>query len=1828
MRSPAYGKVALPYGLALALCLGGLTASPASAQRDTLPPIPKGCGNQTYANVVALDQPWTWNRYGALEPQGMMYALARDVVPTSDADGLPDPGVTYTPNVNLLAGQVKLRVDKRPRPLVLRVNAGDCLLIHFTNLLSATVQSGKDEQPATRGASIHVMGLEAVATIRDMGANVGQNGAAGNGVVASGGQVDYNLYAPVEGTYVFYSFGALAGGEADGGSISAGLFGSVNVEPAGSEWYRSQVTRTDLAYARTDPFAFSTTDAFPVINYNATFPTGHRYAGKPVLRMTAGNEIVYGDLTAIITGPGAGLLTNYLPSTNTYPNRNQPFREFSIIFHDEVGAVQAFPQFNTDEFHFTLHSVRDAFAINYGSGGAGAEILANRLNVGPARNCPECKYEEFFLTSWALGDPAMVVDTPANAPCTRAQLEAGNVGCYSTGVNKATKAFFPDDPSNVYHSYINDHVKFRNTFAGTDDHHIFHLHAHQWLHSPKADLSSYKDSQAIGQGTGWTYEITYGGSGNRNKTVGDSIFHCHFYSHFAQGMWSLWRTHDVLELGTVIDGTGKPAANSRALPDGEIVKGTPIPGLVPLPSLAMAPIPSPVWLDVAGNVAYGNAAANPGFPFFIPGSRGHRPPHPPLDFAPDGVGGYLDGGLPRHIVTGGTAISSMTRFNLDKELTTATVNYLPEAGTAVENVAMNFHAVGGAGHVTKKPDGSGGSFKVNGHPAISGAPFADPCWDDAGAQVTDTRTYKAADIQIDAKLNKAGWHFPQTRMISLWNDVAAYTNQTRPPEPLFFRANSGQCINFWLTNLVPNKYVVDDYQVRTPTDIISQHIHLVKFDVTSSDGGGNGWNYEDGTMAGEEVQERLCAIRRAAGTCGETPVPPPPAHPGPCSFTVQNASCPVPKVHPKFPGTINTDCDEHNDYLGAQTTVQRWWADPITNLDGSKRTLRTIFTHDHFGPSSHQQAGLYAGLIIEPAGTTFSHNESGAPLSVNNGPGIDQDGGPTSWQANVFSSVKANNYREFMLEFADFQPVYNDVDTAGRCPNPNPEIGWINPAAAVNAPGRIEVAINTGAAPPQTWLWDRPVHCPVPDTPGPHAILPAPCPEAVAADDSGMSSVNYRTEPIAMRVNVPGTTLQAGGKAGDLSYAYQTRIDRANPAFNTQPSFYPPLTTGLHPGDPFTPLMRAFEGDQVKIRTLVGAHEHPHAMSIHGLKWLHEPDDPNSGYRNSQNTGISEWFDLEVSRIPSLLDGRSADYLYMPSASTEGQWDGVWGILRIYRNDTAAQPATAKFQLTPLSTANPGARADSTDEILDQITVASAQDDRVPGADVSPDTVVPVSGEAGASSSPAVASSYGADTKATSALVSAPPAPLARTDKIVVTCPAGSVTKARTFDISAVSAAEVLAGDPPPPGLLSPGLVYNSRNPIISDPNGVRPSHQGPLYDPTAILFVYTADLSYVGTPARPRLSQAVRREPLVLRANAGECLKVLLRNQLPEKYKDLPGYSGADPIVDHFNLNHVVPSMEVALHPQLVYYDIQRSDGSNVGLNPAQFGAQSVPVGSFRTYYWYAGDVKGTTSTPIEFGSTGLTSSDPIKHSQKGLMGMLIIEPPGATWAYATDGAGKTTRASATVSHPANGFPQFREHALIFQDDVNLRYASDNAPVENLFEDSDMGNSGQKAINYRAEPLWFRGRWNGIAGWNPQTPTTGNGVAWTTRKFSLFDQIFTNAYIGNVEPETPIFLSNRGETVRVRLVHPSGHLQPHVMELHGHPWPENPYVNSSKSIGNNTTSEWMGSRTGVGPFDHADLLLVNGAGGSNAVSGDYFYRSYPGPRVDAGMWGIFRVLP
>lgn len=1804
------------------------------------------CERVMTADVVALDQVYWLNRLGAVQADGMIYALARDVVPDSFNENVcPQSKV---PASSMTPGSVRLRRSVRPRPLVLRVNEGDCLDIRFTNLLKpysgTTDPMFQGDRPRERDASIHVQGMQYRVSITDGGMHVG---TGASGIVGPGGATTYRVFAEKEGTYLMYSGGALVGGESYGGSLNPGLFGAINVQPRGSRFFRSQVTRNDLDLAKKPPGTPGWDTRFPEINYTAKYPAGSPdpevcwQSDDPILEMTKGNEIVQPDLTAIVTGPD---LDGWTPGRNgdvrnIYWDRNQPYREFTIIFHDEMGAVQAFPQFNDELLQHTLHSVRDSFAINYGSGGAGAEVIANRLGVGPMHQCIDCRYEEFFLTAWAVGDPAMVVDVPANAPVTRDQVkDAKNV--YPLKGPKANVAYYPDDPSNVYHSYLNDRVKFRNLLAGTDDHHIFHLHAHQWLQTPNEETSTYMDSQAIGQGSSFTYEIAYNGSGNRNLTAGDSIFHCHYYPHFAQGMWSMWRVHDTLEIGTKLDSLGRPESRkdkvtgeilttTRALPDGEIQYGTPIPAIVPIPNKPMVPPPTSVqlrdgqidtnYVETQATNAKNSASPfySPGYPFYVPGIAGQRPPQPPMDFAVDN-GVTLDGGLPRFVGLSGTATSHANRLDMTKHVDTMVAKWVPEAGTLLEQYAMQTHAVAGfdtpAANSRTAPTVPK-NVEFNGMPPVSGAPFADPCRKDAYSSVVwqpggGPRRYKGADIELDIRLNKEGWHFPQSRIGVLAADVYSTLNGSRNPEPLFLRANSGECVEYQFTNLVPEIYQTDDFQVKTNTDVIAQHIHLVKFDVMTSDGGANGFNYQDGSLSPEAVQAAIHAIR-TANKCDEQGIGDQPFLPG-----SDRLYCPEPRVHPWFPTSGDVNCDGKQDFLGAQTTVQRWWADPVLNNAGQDRTLQTVFTHDHYGPSTHQQVGLYMGLIVEPAGSQFFHNESGTQLSTGR-----WDGGPTSWQARI-EPPGGDSVREFALEYGDFQLAYEQPrEGCYRRECPDARLGLANPALAINPPGRVD---NKNIVD----LYNKPVTCPaVKDPDGTmtteNTDNALPCPEAVSAHDPGFISVNYRTEPLALRLADSNglSPNQSTGTKGDPSYGYETRTDRNIATMNDVPYGalrcvnYDPLTspTDLFPGDPFTPVMRVYEGDDVKIRILVGAHEEEHNLTVNGLKWLRQEFYDESGWRDSQMMGISEHFELAVGPMPTLTgDKRDLDLLYRPSAAAEWQWDGAWGLIRTHAglrsdlgslndNPTGRIPEEKKrdqFGTVPVDEARPASneKGSLADELQQQAARQSA------------------TGPADTLSNRFGSGSYG----------SRPTIP--------VSCPPNA--SIRTYDVTAVAAREVLSSFGGPVGQ---SLVYNRRTGAGPDP--------GPLHDPTAIMFVRTDDLNYpIGVPnPRPTLKPNAPVEPLILRAAAGECIEVVLRNDLPPSPTadpntgwagfgfDLLGWSGWTMIIEHFNANHIKPSQEVGLHPQLVAYDPAYSDGMNVGRNPSVYGnRQTVRPGEKIKYYWFAGhqgldQFGNSVSYPIEFGATGLTSSDSLKHTNKGAVGALIIEPVNAllepafndNQSYETDTEARFTRAETTINL-ADG-SSFREFVTIFQNDLNLRYGKERTAdgtdaVENLTVYGDPTESGQKGFNYRTEPTWFR---LGISPKNPGNVTDQ-------------DRVLTDGQVGNRRPVTPIFTAKRNAPFRFRVVHPGGHTQASVFELQGHLWQEYPYepntTNRSDTIGNNPTSSWEGSRYGMGPSDHDDIIPIHGAGGAYGVTGEYLYRDYVPWYFAGGLWGVFEV--
>jgi hypothetical protein len=408
----------------------------------------------------------------------------------------------------------------------------------------------------------------------------------------------------------------------------------------------------------------------------------------------------------------------------------------------------------------------------------------------------------------------------------------------------------------------------------------------------------------------------------------------------------------------------------------------------------------------------------------------------------------------------------------------------------------------------------------------------------------------------------------------------------------------------------------------------------------------------------------------------------------------------------------------------------------------------------------------------------------------------------------------------------------------------------------------------------------------------------------------------------------------------------------------------------------------------------------------------------------------------------------------------------------------------------------------------------------------------------------------------------------------------------QTFDVTAVTV-EAIGGN----------LIYNDRDPGSQ------------LSTNEAVIYVRTEDLQPGG-----KVKPGVPIEPLILRAAAGDWIKVTLRNAFDPKSRALndiqtmpdgtPFNNGPDAPLPGLKI-----SAKVGLHPQLVGFDPINANGVIVGFNPKD---RLVEIGKSRDFYWYAGEVTpdgagGAKGKPIEFGATNLTSADQLLQPQFGMVGALIIEPQGSTWVEDA-----TSRASATVTSPPS--VAFREFVVIDQNMV-ANSAAGNSVVASV------AGSAIGAINYRSEPFGIRGA-PAYAQNLPQSHPQGYAEVFS-------NEMYQNAPAGvSKDPKTPIFVAAAGTPVRFRLLVPSTSTSnalnaPPVFIVHGHSWQEEPYIESSTQLGFNPLSESQGAvQGGVGQkFD----ILFPSAGGRSKIAGDYLYTTYQ-TAGKTGTWGLFRV--
>ncbi|MGF1514576.1 MAG: hypothetical protein ACFB5Z_12910 [Elainellaceae cyanobacterium] len=374
---------------------------------------------------------------------------------------------------------------------------------------------------------------------------------------------------------------------------------------------------------------------------------------------------------------------------------------------------------------------------------------------------------------------------------------------------------------------------------------------------------------------------------------------------------------------------------------------------------------------------------------------------------------------------------------------------------------------------------------------------------------------------------------------------------------------------------------------------------------------------------------------------------------------------------------------------------------------------------------------------------------------------------------------------------------------------------------------------------------------------------------------------------------------------------------------------------------------------------------------------------------------------------------------------------------------------------------------------------------------------------------------------------------------------------------SAIAAAPVCPVDAP---VRQFAVSAIERRPLFNDQGATSATEA----DLAGYAYVLDQDLAF-GDQGNLDLTASQPLNPLVLRANAGDCLEVTLTNRLQ-------------------NDSHV------SFHLDMAAFNPQDSLGINLGNNPMQ----TVPPNGNRTYRYYAESELGAMLLR-DFG-------DPKAHLQKGLYGAVIIEPAGSTYLDPRTGAAIASGVEAVISTPDE--PDFREFVTLFHDadpilgTFNMPY---NGEVRQL-----------SVVNYRAEP--FRERLG-------RKLSLDEGAYTSAQQLDDSRRVFADEASMGGAPITEVFEAYTGDPVRFRVISAFSE-QPQMFSVEGHLWPLTPGIEGSTDV----STRYLPSSGVLNAHLKNGVDGQGGAGGPQGRPGDYLWGNDRLPYQKVGQWGLMRV--
>ncbi|MFQ5449614.1 MAG: multicopper oxidase domain-containing protein [Nitrospinaceae bacterium] len=819
-----------------------------------------------------------------------------------------------------------------------------------------------------------------------------------------------------------------------------------------------------------------------------------------------------------------------------------------------------------------------------------------------------------------------------------------------------------DIPTTLPRSYLGDPAKFRLIHGGGEVFHSHHPHGGtiRWTRSPQREpglknlttaawdgpvkypvvrtTTDRVDVEVIGASEALDLE-TECGSGLCQRLAGDFLFHCHVAHHYVAGMWGYWRVYNTLQDGNYPFGSTDVMRPLQELPDrkGRIPHGVSSDKLV---GKTMDWFGKKFNVVGKGKSDWSKEAPVVNIHDWV---KYMLPPQGKPGHTDDEKGQILsyDGSVWDYDWKGNTALS-------EREATYKVVKYIsprpgkrhpiqfsPKTGKLAwphmtphfgKRVPFARHHGGApwlepfhmATHTENLPSESGNG---NSGPNVESSAPAKPgeqgrwslCPGGAGRKQYNLH-FINTPIELSGAVGKTKPVIDKYGLIYVIDeDMAAVKADPKKAYPLVIRANVYDCVDLLLTS----EWNDDDF-TNFQMSKVNIHPHFFQFDNQASDGVISGFSYDQSMRSYKQFTKKM--------------------------KDGHHVGMPVP-MNAKLLKPVKAGAKTIEIQMAKGATPFHVGTDIIVGIEvPNKKDARWIQSMSPDPDKKPAKDGKYK--ITFTQGVSHSHKKGEIVTTeyVRYRWWVDADVGLVFWHDHAFGATTWPHGGIGSTIVEPWGSTYHDPKTG--------KLIRSGPVADIHGTEPFAFGRNGSFRELVAQLHDT-----VPHT---SQLVAAGNPPGLSRKNAiaAGQSISFQMPDDMLEVAFPhlngGTHTTGGGfnfRAASLSARLLHNKDGSK------------LFSSKVHGDPSTPLLRAYLGDNIMFRVLHGMMNETHTFVVSGHGYRPERYDRDSRVTNTIHIGIAERYDLATTA--GGYQQMAGDYLYYDGRTSHFS-EGSWGIIRVH----------------------------------------------------------------------------------------------------------------------------------------------------------------------------------------------------------------------------------------------------------------------------------------------------------------------------------------------------------------------------------------------------------------------------------------------------------------------------------------------------------------------------------------------------------------------------------